>query len=123
MIALARLVLGMGLLSLTLASAIPQGWMPVIGADERILLVICTDEGPQERWVDLNEPSPPPHEQTDERHICAFAGHGVQAMMPTADAVQILPRTMTARWHRATFTHRSAGFLPRYDARGPPHFS
>ncbi|OIQ27634.1 MAG: DUF2946 domain-containing protein [Alphaproteobacteria bacterium MedPE-SWcel] len=99
--------------------------MPFAGDDGKVLLVLCTEDGSQERWVDLGEPQQePPHGNTgDGPGGCPFALH-----MPvvTHSSVGIPVPLMGPEqdlWLRRPFTHHSAGFYWHYDARGPPAFS
>ncbi|MCV6587097.1 MAG: DUF2946 domain-containing protein [Marinibacterium sp.] len=118
-----RLFALVGLLAITLASLIPQGWMPTIGGDDRMLLVICTGDGTVERWVGGDDDPVPPHDSEDERMSCAFAGVGAPALLPDFAAIEHLPQGLGERWRHARFTHHSAGFFARYDARAPPALS
>ena len=109
-------------LVLALSSTIPQGWMPAAGSDGKVLLVICTTDGPSERWIDLGD-THPAHDETDSRMPCPFAATpDVEFDHPTTLALT-LAAPMRARWDQADFTHRSAGMHWRYDARGPPALS
>ncbi|WP_247744416.1 DUF2946 domain-containing protein [Ruegeria sp. R14_0] len=109
-------------LALVLTSAIPQGWMPAMGSDGKVLLVICTGEGTVEQWVDL-DPDEPTHDDTDQRILCPFAGIGADTVLPSVGAVVPFAASIQPRWVHRDFTHRSAGFYARYDARAPPLFS
>ncbi|MCL6283599.1 DUF2946 domain-containing protein [Ruegeria sp. 2012CJ41-6] len=113
-----RLVICLTLIALALSSAIPQGWMPA-GAGDRMLLVLCTGNGTVERWVDLDGDDPL-HEETEERISCAFGTMQTAGLLSDSRVVTLLPSMLTERWATAGFTHRSAGFHARYDARGPP---
>lgn len=113
------------LLAIAIAGLIPAGWMPAHASDGKVLLVICTTDGVQERWVDLDEdaPHPAPADQMDDRS-CPFS-----ALSPHANLTQNTPlvldlhSALRARWTHEGFTHHSAGFHWRYDARGPPALS
>lgn len=109
-------------LALFLTGTIPQGWMPALGEDGEVLLVLCTSEGAVEQWVDLS-PDDPLHDDSDERFMCPFAGLTAAVNAPVVGAVLPFAASIYARWAHRDFTHRSAGFYPRYDARGPPHIS
>lgn len=119
---LARLAGLMALLAVALTSAIPQGWMAATADDGRILLVLCTGDGPVETWVDLGEDRPD-HQDADERMPCPFAGAPDSVVEFAFTGPFPLTFPTQARWSRAEFTHRSAGFHWRYDARGPPALS
>ncbi|WP_164661601.1 DUF2946 family protein [Tropicibacter sp. Alg240-R139] len=112
----------MALLAVALTSAIPQGWMPATSDDGRILLVLCTADGAVETWVDLNE-GDPDHHDSDERMSCPFAGTSESALELAFAGPFPLTFPLQARWAHDEFTHRSAGFHWRYDARGPPALS
>jgi len=109
-------------LALLLTGAIPQGWMPAMGNDGKVLLVLCTGEGTVEQWVDL-DPSDPIHDDTDHRVMCPFAGLTADVDLPAVGAILPFVASIRPRWTHRDFTHRSAGFHSRYDARAPPVFS
>ena len=109
------------LLAIVLAGLIPAGWMPAANADGKVLLVICTTEGVQEQWVDMGG-NTPPVEQMDDRS-CPFAAVTTAAVLAGSFSTLPLDASMTARWDREVFTHHTAGFHWRYDARGPPALS
>ncbi|WP_372571693.1 DUF2946 domain-containing protein [Ruegeria jejuensis] len=115
-----RLVICLTLIALALSSFIPQGWMPA-GSGDKMLLVLCVGDGTVERWVDLDD-SDPLHDETDERMPCAYGALHSAELLPDTRPVLLLASTQTERWSHADFTHRSAGFYARYDARGPPRF-
>ncbi|GAB5435175.1 DUF2946 family protein [Falsiruegeria mediterranea] len=119
---LIRFAAVMVLIAVAVTSAIPQGWMPATTADGRMLLVLCTSDGVVETWVDLNEDEPD-HQDSDERMPCPYAGLTDVTPSMTFDGPFPLTFPAQARWARAEFTHRSAGFHWRYDARGPPALS
>ncbi|WP_170419424.1 DUF2946 domain-containing protein [Ruegeria atlantica] len=122
MILIGRLFPVLTLAAIVLTSAIPQGWMPAMGSDGKVLLVICTGEGTVEQWVDL-DPDGPVHDDTDSRTLCPFAGLTSDAQLPLVGATIPFAAVIQPRWVHRDFTHRSAGFYARYDARGPPFFS
>lgn len=122
MILIGRIFPFLTLLALMLTSAIPQGWMPAMGGDGKVLLVICTGEGTVEQWVDL-DPDGPMHDDTDLRAMCPFAGLTADIHLPSVGATVPFAATIQPHWDHRDFTHRSAGFYARYDARGPPIFS
>ncbi|WP_206188514.1 DUF2946 family protein [Parasedimentitalea denitrificans] len=109
------------LLAIMLAGLIPAGWMPASGSDGKVLLVICTTDGTQEQWVDLGGDTAPA-EQMDDRS-CPFTALTTAALIP--DNIPALPVTslLSDRWADEPFTHYTAGFHWRYDARGPPALS
>ncbi|MES0827487.1 DUF2946 domain-containing protein [Ruegeria sp. SCP11] len=109
-------------LALLLTGAIPQGWMPAMGNDGKVLLVLCTGEGTVEQWVDL-DPSEPIHDEGDQRTMCPFAGLSADITFPTIGSIIPFAASIQPRWAHRDFTHRSAGFYARYDARAPPAFS
>ncbi|SLN56456.1 DUF2946 family protein [Ruegeria meonggei] len=117
-----RLLTLLTVLALLLTGAIPQGWMPTMGDDGKVLLVLCTGEGTVEQWVDL-DPDDPIHDNTDERAMCPFAGLTADVDFPSVGAITPFTATIQPRWTHLEFTHRSAGFHARYDARAPPLFS
>lgn len=113
------------LLAIACAGMIPAGWMPAHGSDGKVLLVICTTEGVEERWVDLGDdtPRPAPSDQMDDRS-CPFSAHSIHAdLLQTTPIDLALSSPLRARWARQSFTHHTAGFYWRYDARGPPALS
>lgn len=112
------------LLTISAAGLVPAGWMPTHDGDGRVLLVICTTDGVQEQWVDLGEDSPTPHptEQMDDRS-CPFSALSASATLPDTGPELALNTPLTARWADQSFTHHTAGFHWRYDARGPPALS
>ncbi|WP_152563327.1 DUF2946 domain-containing protein [Ruegeria halocynthiae] len=122
MILAARFFTLLTALALLATAAIPQGWMPAMGDDGKVLLVLCTGEGAVEQWVDL-DPADPVHDDTDQRIMCPFAGLTADAELPAVGLIVPFDASIQPRWTHRDFTHRSAGFHARYDARGPPHFS
>lgn len=114
------------LLATVLAGMIPAGWMPVTATDGKVLLVICTSDGVQETWVDLGTSEGEGHIPADENmtdRSCPYAAPASLAHWQTD--VFALPHApgLSERWESQGFTHHSAGFHWRYDARGPPVFS
>ncbi len=122
MIQIGRIFPILTLLAIVLTGAIPQGWMPAMGSDGKVLLVICTGDGTVEQWVDLN-PGDPVHDDTDSRAMCPFAGLTADTHLPSVGEIVPFAAKIQPRWIHRDFTHRSAGFYARYDARGPPIFS
>jgi len=112
----------LSLLAVVLTSAIPQAWMPM-RKDDRILLVICTEEGEARQWVDLAPDSPAHEDESDARPSCHFGGLNQVAILAQPPLLMTLNHAQRTRWDNLDFTHRSAGFFPLYDARGPPHLS
>ncbi|NQX72795.1 MAG: DUF2946 domain-containing protein [Epibacterium sp.] len=102
---------------------IPAGWMPAQSGG-KMLLVLCTSDGVQETWVDIDAGGDhtPGGEQMEDRS-CPFAAPVHVTLLPSAEIP--LPRmpALAALWARMGFTHHTAGFHWRYDARGPPAFS
>ncbi|MFY0311896.1 DUF2946 family protein [Leisingera sp. D0M16] len=120
---LARLASCLVVIALAVAGLIPSGWMPGTGQDGKVLLVICTGHGPVETWVDLDgEGGHAPTEQMEDRS-CPFAALGAVALLPDSLIGLNLDAPLSGRWSREAFTHHSAGFHWRYDARGPPALS
>ncbi len=109
------------LFTLALASLIPTGWMPASSSDGKVLLVICTTDGTQEQWVDLDGDTTPA-EQMDDRS-CPFSTLTTAGVIPDIGPIHIHGSVLSARWVHEPFTHYSAGFHWRYDARGPPALS
>ncbi|WP_193747124.1 DUF2946 family protein [Leisingera sp. ANG-M6] len=108
---------------LAVAGLIPSGWMPASAQDGKVLLVICTGHGPVETWVDLDSGEPhAPAEQMEDRS-CPFAALGAVALLPDSLIDLNLETPLSDRWSREAFTHHTAGFHWRYDARGPPALS
>ncbi|CUH77521.1 hypothetical protein TRM7557_01415 [Tritonibacter multivorans] len=111
------------LLATLAAGMIPAGWMPA-QTDGKMLLVLCTTDGVQETWVDIDasDEHAPMGEQMEDRS-CPFAAPVHVALLPSAEIP--LPRmpALAAQWAQMGFTHHTAGFHWRYDARGPPAFS
>jgi len=97
--------------------------MPSTAQDGKVLLVLCTGDGPQELWVDLDQGAPAHNEDAQGDRHCPFASQPPLA----AHVAQQLPLPLMGPerelWFRSPFTHHSAGFHWRYDARGPPAFS
>lgn len=115
------------LIALAVAGMIPRGWMPTHGEDGKILMVICTGEGVVEQWVDLGidaDEDAPAHSDTHEGDRgCPFAAltHVADLLGETALPMDLAPKR--SPWAHELFTHASAGFHWRYDARGPPTLS
>lgn len=110
-------------IALAVAGLIPSGWMPAPVQDGKVLLVICTGSGPVETWVDLDgDDTHTPAEQMEDRS-CPFAALGAVALLPDSLIDLDLNLPLSDRWSREAFTHRTAGFHWRYDARGPPALS
>jgi hypothetical protein len=109
-------------LAVMAAGMIPAGWMPGTDSDGKVLLVICTADGVQEQWVDLDG-SPPDMPEDMAASACPFSGLNPDADLPAFALARVIEPAQAARWARAGFTHRSAGFHWRYDARGPPALS
>ncbi len=108
-------------IALAVAGMIPAGWMPTAGEDGRMLLVICTSDGTVEQWVDLDtDDNHTPADPMEDRS-CPFGALGTHIVLndtPLDIIDQSAP--LMARWADQPFTHASAGFYTRYDARGPP---
>lgn len=110
------------LLAVIAAGMIPAGWMPGMGDDGKVLLVLCTADGVQEQWVDLDgSPSAEPEDMNASG--CPFSGLNPDADLPAFALARTIEPAQAAKWARAEFTRRSAGFDWRYDARGPPALS
>lgn len=121
---LARLPSFLAVIALAVAGLVPSGWMPGTGQDGKVLLVICTGTGPVETWVDLDGGGDDhaPTEQMEDRS-CPFAALGAVALLPQNLIDLDLNEPLGDRWSREAFTHHTAGFHWRYDARGPPALS
>lgn len=120
---LSRLPSLLVVIALAVAGLIPSGWMPTSAQDGKVLLVICTGHGLVETWVDLDDGEPhAPAEQMEDRS-CPFAGLGAVALLPDSLIDLNLDTPLRDRWSREAFTHHTAGFHWRYDARGPPALS
>lgn len=121
-----RLASYLVVIALAVAGLIPSGWMPANAQDGKVLLVICTTEGAVETWVDLdggeNDGGHAPTEQMEDRS-CPFAALGAVATLPESLIDLNLEAPLSDRWSREAFTHHTAGFHWRYDARGPPALS
>ncbi|MES0863247.1 DUF2946 domain-containing protein [Ruegeria sp. SCPT10] len=117
-----RAIGALTLLALLTTGAIPQGWMPAQDNNGKILLVLCTGEGTVEQWVDLDADEPV-HDDGDTRIMCPFAGLTADANIPSYSVIIPADLHIQPRWDHSDFTHRSAGFYTRYDARGPPQVS
>lgn len=109
-------------LAVLVTGSIPQSWMPAMGNDGKVLLVLCSGAGAVEEWVDLDGEDPV-HDDTDERVLCPFAGLTADLGVPAVGDIIPFVTPIKPRWSQRDFTHRSAGFYPHYDARGPPVFS
>jgi len=88
------------LFTLTLASLIPAGWMPASSSDGKVLLVICTTDGTQEQWVDLDGDTAPA-EQMDDRS-CPFSALAATALIPDDDPLLALETALGARFGRTS---------------------
>jgi len=120
---LSRLPSLLVVIALAVAGLIPTGWMPGSTTNGKVLLVICTGHGPVETWVDLDSGQPhAPADQMEDRS-CPFAAIGATALLPDSQISLALDAPLGSRWAREAFTHHSAGFHWRYDARGPPALS
>ncbi|MFC6252358.1 DUF2946 family protein [Pseudophaeobacter arcticus] len=121
-----RLLSYVMLLAIAAAGLLPAGWMPAHASDGRVLLVICSDDGLVERWVDLDDGDAQQdnHDRQMDKSNCPFAGLSNPADLPQHSPV-LLGSTMPslARWAHEEFTHHPAGLHWRYDARGPPALS
>ncbi|WP_254429031.1 DUF2946 family protein [Ruegeria arenilitoris] len=122
MMLLMRVISVLTLVAVMVSGAIPMGWMPTRSSDGAILMVICTGDGPVERWIDPGEDAPD-HNETDERSACPYGGIVLAGQLAEVGTVMPADWPIAARWAHVDFTHRSAGFHARYDARGPPHLS
>ena len=118
-----QLSLVLTLMALTVAGMIPVGWMPSAQTDGKVLLVLCTPDGIQETWVDLDGDDPNHAPEHEDQRVCPFSALNVAAI--TAHAKDALPveYRISALWAREPFTHHTAGFHWHYDARGPPALS
>lgn len=114
-----RLGLFFLLTALAIASVIPQGWMPGQTADGRVQLVICTPQGEETLWVDLGDSAPGQDERQEHRQ-CPFGAVATAAELPAPVLLATLLPGRAARWTALPFSHASAGYYRRYDARGPP---
>ncbi|MFY0662317.1 MAG: DUF2946 domain-containing protein [Shimia sp.] len=112
------------LVAVLLSASIPMGWMPKTLSDGHMVLVICTGDEFVEMLVDDTGAPVPYHQQTgDERSPCAFSVIAEAVQVLNGPFPMVLPASLTARWQHQDFTHNSAGFHRRYDARGPPTLS
>jgi hypothetical protein len=118
---LSRLPATLLLVAMMCASLVPSGWMPQVAHDGQVLLVICTGTGVQERWVDLDDGHAPADQMEDRS--CQFASTAEPDALAGTFSVFVTMATLGERWSQNDFTHRSAGFDWRYDARGPPSLS
>ena len=57
------------------------------------------------------------------RSPCAFSAVPNVAIVADGPHTLLPEGTLTALWQHQGFTHESAGFHRRYDARGPPSLS
>lgn len=87
-----RLTSFLCLLALCLASAIPQGWMPVRGAQGELIFVICTGDGPVEMVLDRDGDAPGPADS--EPTPCKFSGPGAAALVAVAGEADALQGSM-----------------------------
>ena len=120
-----RLLSVLTLIALVFASATPKGWMATTDDNGEFMLVICTGDGVVERAVVLASDAPGPHPEDDHQttSTCPYSTLLTWGL-PTDSAPMLeLSSQLTNRWATAAFTHESAGFHRRYDARGPPTFS
>jgi hypothetical protein len=104
-------------------SLLPQGWMPHRGADDRLTLVLCTTDGPQEISVALSDGDArdPADHRAKDRCLWALA----QAPAILADAHGPLAPTgaLMAFAPPALFRHLiDTPAIMRAEARGPPLF-
>lgn len=112
------------LAAMMLSAAFPMGWMPKTLADGQMVLVICTGDNFAEVIVDETGTPVPFHEQTgEERSPCAFSAIAEAVQVLNGPFPMPLSASLTDRWQHQDFTHNSAGFHRRYDARGPPTLS
>ncbi|MBO9478765.1 DUF2946 domain-containing protein [Shimia sp. R11_0] len=112
------------LLAVLVSAAVPAGWMPRALPDGHMVLVICTGADMVELIVDDTGAPVPLQEQTDDkRPPCAFSVVAEANLVMHGPFPLPLHSLRTARWQTEGFTHESAGFHRRYDARGPPALS
>ena len=111
------------LMALMVAGMIPVGWMPSAQTDGKVLLVLCTPDGVQEAWVDLDGDTPDHGPDHEDQRVCPFSALNVATIGATADHALPVEYRISALWAREPFTHHTAGFHWRYDARGPPALS
>jgi len=111
------------LMALVVAGMIPVGWMPGAQTDGKVLLVICTTDGVQEAWVDLDGDTPEHAPEHADQRVCPFSALNVAAIDVQQGLALPVEFRISALWAREPFTHHTAGFHWRYDARGPPALS
>jgi hypothetical protein len=117
--ALHGMALWLMLLPFAALSLLAPGVMPGRAADGKVVLVLCTPDGPQEMSVDLGGPTP--DHPTDPR--CAWAQAHVVADLGLGTSFPILAGRVT----RAAPATSYQSFRPAHDprgifARGPPVF-
>ncbi|NIZ14822.1 DUF2946 family protein [Phaeobacter sp. HF9A] len=114
----------LGLLAILVAGLIPAGWMPGSGTEGKMLLVICTGDGPQELWVDPDGDTAPEHSEDKQgSRSCPFAAQAPVIAHVAAELPLPLMGPTRDLWFHAAFTHHTAGYYWQYDARGPPALS
>ena len=112
------------LLATFVSATIPAGWMPKVLGNGHMVLVLCTGDGMVEVVVDDTGAPVPMHEHSDDdRSPCAFSALADAAALYSAPQALPVRSALRARWQHEGFTHESAGFHRRYDARGPPALS
>ena len=124
MMLLMRVISVLTLVAVMVSGAIPMGWMPTRSSDGAILMVICTGDGPVERWINPGEDAPD-HNETDERSACPYGGVNLATQLPEVGTVLPADWPIAARFGTMAQLHSHAvgGQSVRHGRRPNPNLT
>lgn len=114
-----RLLSSFTLIALLMTSAIPQGWMPLLGQNGHVLLVLCTDTGIEERWVKIEDDTPSPDGDSTGTP-CVFSSAALLAITPPDMLLRAMGDIHSESWRIARLARRVSEDAYRHPARAPP---